>query len=151
MFAVISENNSVESFRFENCTIFGRPLFLAHFESERPAPLLDFTDNLILSPDNPIRFEKGGLVDQMPSTGRGNAMWLADGRLTPQTRNTDSLKLIPGPVMKLPPPYMNGVEVPADDKDKDAIAKQLKMKPNQDASKMAPDGGPVGMRFDRLP
>ena len=53
--------------------------------------------------------------------------------------------------MKLPPPYANGIDIPADDKDKEALPKQLKMKPNQDAGKMAPDGGPVGMRFDRLP
>jgi hypothetical protein len=151
VFALLSQNDGMESIRFENCTVFGRPLFVSKIERERQLPVVEFSENLILAPDNPIRFDKGGLVDQITPTGRDNALWLADGRLTPQTRNTDSLKLIPGPVMKLPPPYMNGIDVPADDKDKDAIAKQLKLKSNQDAGKMAPDGGPVGMRFDRLP
>ena len=56
MFSLISLSDCMEAFKFENCTIFGRPLFFLKGGQQRPVPTISFHENLIISPDNPLRF-----------------------------------------------------------------------------------------------
>ena len=130
-----------ESLSFEQCTLFGR---VANLTGGRTKEKLRCTDNLVISPDNPVMSSPSEVFSSTYVEGGGNAYWQTVGTIRSQDRDQGSLTLLPGPLLKAIPAFGGNATV-AD------TLKPFRLKPGSPLDKMATDGGPVGVRFEYLP